>query len=78
MPRKKLTLSIEAGVIDRARSYSQAHRTTISRLVSQFLAELPTGQGQEHTPGVRRLLGILPDTASLDEYRRHLEEKHAD
>ncbi|MBI2073461.1 MAG: hypothetical protein HYW06_01525 [Gemmatimonadetes bacterium] len=76
MGLKKLTLSVEEGVIEKARRYSQAHNTSISRLVTQFLARLPGRQKRRDSPTVRRLVGILSESADVAEYRRHLEEKH--
>lgn len=77
MARKKLTLSVEASVIERARLYSQTHRTTISRLVSRFLAELPAHLESDHSPTVQRLLGVLPASIDEGDYRKHIEEKHS-
>ncbi|MEO5511204.1 MAG: DUF6364 family protein [Longimicrobiales bacterium] len=77
MSLRKLTLSVEETVIERARHYSERHQTSISRLVSTFLDALaseqpPTG----HTPAVRRLIGILPADADVQEHRDYLERKH--
>jgi hypothetical protein len=77
MSLRKLTLSVDEAVIERARRYSELHQTSISRLVSTFLEALG-GDAPEREPGprVRRLTGILPADASRAEYRRYLEEKH--
>ena len=75
MALKKLTLTVDADVIEKARRYSEAHGTSISRLVGHFLAGLPTGGG-EHGKRVRRLTGLLPADVDVREHRRHLEEKH--
>ena len=40
MPRKKLTLSVDEAAIQRARRYSKRHGTSVSELVSRFLASL--------------------------------------
>jgi hypothetical protein len=73
----KLTLSIDPELIEKARRYSRNRGTSISQIVSRFLAALPDeGQEEEYTPTVRRLLGILPPEADLAEYHRHLEEKY--
>jgi hypothetical protein len=78
---RKLTLSVDEAVIERARRYSRRHNTSISRLVSSFLAGL--GEQDEEasrarfSPAVERLLGVLPEDVSLEEYREHLEKKLA-
>jgi hypothetical protein len=75
---RKLTLSIDEGVIKRARRYSREHNVSISRLVTNYLAGLANGEPDSRlSKTVRRLRGILPSTVSVDEYRQHLEKKHA-
>lgn len=77
MSRKKLTLSVDEQVIERARRYSRRHKTSISQLVSNFLAQLDADEGERtYSPTVRRLIGILPSDTSVEQYHRHLEEKH--
>lgn len=77
MSRKKLTLSVDEQVIERARRYSRRHNISISQLVSNYLAQLDGNEGSEaYSPTVRRLLGILPSETGLEEYRGHLEEKY--
>lgn len=75
MPKKKLTLSVDEAVVERAKRFSRRNQTTVSRLVTDFLASLETEAGS--TPVVTRLRGILPPTVTRDEYRDHLETKHS-
>lgn len=76
-PRKKLTLSVDEQIIERAHRYSQRHNTSISQLVSNYLARLTdAGVHPPYTPTVRRLIGILPSDVSVGEYHEHLEGKH--
>jgi hypothetical protein len=75
MALKKLTLSVDEQVVERARRYSEAHNTSISRLVTEFLARLPR-QETRVAAAVARIRGILPAETDLEEYRRHLEKKH--
>jgi hypothetical protein len=77
MSRKKLTLSVDEQVIERARRYSRRHNTSISQLVSNYLAQLDADEGEQaYSPTVRRLLGILPSDTDIEQYHRHLEEKY--
>ena len=75
---RKLTLSVDEKVIERARRYSRRNRTSISRLVTNFLAGLGAGEGRErrYSHAVERLRGMLPADASEDEHRSHLQKKH--
>lgn len=75
MPKKKLTLSVDEAVIERAKRFSRRNRTSVSALVTGFLASLEDREGS--TPIVSRLRGVLPSTATRDDYRAHLEAKHS-
>lgn len=76
--KKKLTLSVDEQVIERARRYSRRHNTSISHLVTNYLSQLDeTGERAAFSPTVQRLLGILPPDTSLSEYYEHLEEKYS-
>jgi hypothetical protein len=75
MTRKKLTLSVDEAAIRRARRYSKRHGTSVSELVSRFLASLDDGEDVE-TPIVSRLRGLLPPETTVEDYWRHLEKKH--
>jgi hypothetical protein len=76
MAPAKLTLLIEKSAAQRAKRYSKRHGTSVSRLVSQMIEALPDESDDGLTPGVRRLIGVLPKGASLEEYRRHLRKKY--
>jgi len=74
---RKLTLSIDEGVIRRARRYSRRHNVSISRLVTNYLAGLDEPQGGLPTSRtVNRLRGILPASVTVEEHREHLEKKY--
>ena len=75
MSKKKLTLSLDAAVIERAKRFSRRNGTSVSKLVSEFLASLRNESGKS-TPIVTRLRGVLPSSVSRDEYRDHLKSKH--
>jgi hypothetical protein len=77
MSKKKLTLSVDEQVIERARRYSREHKTSISQLVTTYLSQLDSPSDPEFSPLVRRLRGILPSDTSVEQYRRHLEDKHS-
>ena len=76
MPKKKLTLSVDETVVERAKQFSRRNQTTVSQLVTEFLGSLED-EGAISTPVVRRLRGVLPSSVTRDEYRAHLEAKHA-
>lgn len=72
----KLTLSVDERVVGIAKRYAERRRTSVSRLVEDYLALLSQAGGDD-TPVLARLRGVLRGSG-LDEraYRRHVEEKH--
>jgi hypothetical protein len=75
MAKTKLTLSVDEEAVKRAKRFSRRNQTTVSELVSRFLASLDDHEGQP-APITSRLRGVLPPDATVDEYRRHLASKH--
>lgn len=78
MPKQSLNLTIERDSVERGQRYSQRHGVSISKLVDNFLAQLPVEEeGLESlTPDVRSLVGIGAGDADRESYRKHLLEKH--
>ena len=76
MSTNKLTLSIDAATVNKAKRYVAAHGTSLSRLLTQYLASLPDEIRQPLPPRVRRLSGILPSQTGVDEYKAHLRDKY--
>jgi hypothetical protein len=75
--KKKLTLSVDEKVIERARRYSVRHNTSISQLVTTYLSKLDSPADQEFSSLVGRLRGVLPQDVEMEDYHRYLEEKHS-
>ena len=75
MAKKKLTLSVEEQVIQRAKRFSVEHDTTVSQLVSDFLASLDAGT-ESVPPVVASLRGLISPDATREAYREHLRRKH--
>jgi hypothetical protein len=72
MSINKLTLNIDAETVKKAKRYAAAHRTSLSRLLTQYLASLPDDDQLPLTPKVKRLAGVLPPQTDIDEYKSHL------
>jgi hypothetical protein len=79
MPKKSLNLSVERASLERGHRYSQQHGVSISKLVDDFLANLPVaGDSADSLPSdVRSLIGIGAGEADRASYREHLQKKHA-
>ncbi len=76
MARVVKNLSLDPDAVQRGEKYSKRHSTSVSRLVSDFLAGLP-GEGDrvELAPAVKRLLGIARG-GNETAYRKYLEKKY--
>jgi len=65
---KKLTLSLNAQVIDRAKRYAKNQETSLSKLIENYLAAL-TGQENDQTEEITPLVARLVGTVSIpDDY----------
>lgn len=77
MERTKLTVRVDRKALERAKAYAAQRRTSLSRLISDYLELLGAEERQvPETPILKMLAGILPPEASRDEHRTHLEAKY--
>ncbi len=73
----KLTVRVQRHLLANAKRYAQAHQTTLTELISTFLEQLPfESDVLDHAPVVRRLTGSLSPDASIEDYKKHLEDKY--
>ncbi len=75
----KLTLSVDAEIVARAKRYAARQGTSVSRLVEGYLGLLggPQSAEEDLPPITRRLAGVLKGSrASREDYRRYLERRH--
>ena len=73
---RKLTLSVEAAVIERAKRFARERGTSVSRMVESYLELVSRAPGSRSEPPVlRRLRGSLKGVR-VEAYRRHLREKY--
>jgi hypothetical protein len=73
--KTKLTLSVDEALITRAKLFSRRNDTTVSELVSRFLASLDDDR-RRAAPITSRLRGVLPRDVKREDHLQHLEEKH--
>ena len=73
----KLTLSVDARVVERAKQYARLRGTSVSGLVEQLLdlAANTPAQSEVTPPVLSRLRGSLRKVDEKD-YRRYLEHKY--
>lgn len=73
----KLTVRVPRHLLANAKRYARAHQTTLTELISTYLAQIPSeSEVLDRAPIVRRLTGLLSPNVSADDYKKHLEEKY--
>lgn len=76
----KLTLSIDALTIEKAKKYAASQNVSVSKLVERYLNTLESNveEGQM-SPAVQELLGIMSSFEGnvRETYRNHLAKKHS-
>ena len=73
----KLTLSVDALVVARAKRYAEQRGISVSEMVEAYLAAVagpPSPSGRD-TPILRSLRGLLAQ-ADLAGYKKHLDAKY--
>ena len=75
MAKTKLTLSVDKALIVRAKQFSRRNDTTVSELVSRFLASLDDDRDRA-APITSRLRGVLPPDVEREEHHDYLDTKH--
>lgn len=77
MNTKKLTIRVPAAVLDNAKKFAHDHQTNLTRLITEYLRQLPVeGDPLADAPITKRLTGILSPDVSMDDYYSHLENKY--
>lgn len=73
----KLTVRVPRKLLENAKRYARTHNTTLTELVSAYLARIPVeAEALDNAPVVRRLTGLLSTDVSEEDYKKHLEEKY--
>ena len=73
----KLTVRVPRKLLENAKRYANAHNTTLTELVSAYLERIPIeAESLDDAPVVRRLTGLLSADVSVDDYKKHLDEKY--
>lgn len=73
----KLTVRVPRHLLMNAKRYAQTHQTTLTELISNFLQQIPVeSEILDKAPVVRRLTGLLSPEVSIDDYKKHLDEKY--
>ncbi len=75
----KLTVRVPRHLLANAKRYAQTHKTTLTELISAYLEHIPSeSEVLDDAPMVRRLTGLLSPDVSIDDYKKHLEDKYGE
>ncbi len=79
----KLTLKLNANVIERAKIYARSHKISLSKMIESYLDSITRQKEDDEkfsiTPLVESLSGVIDLPAGFDykkEYRDYLEKKY--
>lgn len=73
----KLTVRVPQKLIKNAKRYANAHHTTLTELISTYLRQIPAeDEALDKAPVVRQLTGLLSPEVSLEDYKKHIDEKY--
>ena len=79
----KLTLRLNDNVIQRAKTYAQSHKISLSKMIESYLDSITKQKDEKQkmpiTPLVESFTGVIDLPAGFDykeEYRNYLEEKY--
>jgi uncharacterized protein DUF6364 len=73
----KLTLSVDARVVSRAKQYAKRRGLSVSKMVETYLSAVadPPSPSAGDAPILQSVRGILKN-ANIGEYRKHLAAKY--
>jgi hypothetical protein len=75
--KKKLTLRSNKQLIEQAKQYAARHNLSVSELVETYFLHLRDADTADHTPLVRQLTGILPESVNVEQlHGDYLVEKY--
>jgi hypothetical protein len=77
MQETKLTVRVPRDLLDNIKRYAAQNNTTLTDLIEAYLRQIPAQKPLDNAPIVRRLTGTLSQVVSVQDYKKHLEEKYA-
>ena len=77
MQSTKMTVRVPKELLEKAKQYAREHDTTLTNLITAYLGQLELEEDPlADAPIVKRLVGSLSQSVSVDDYREHLESKY--
>lgn len=72
----KLTLSVDPGVVSRAKRYAKQNGISLSKMVEAYLASISAPPAAKKMPPVLRSLRGILKRADPADYKKHLAAKY--
>lgn len=73
----KLTVRVPRHLLVNAKRYARTHQTTLTELISAYLERIPSeSEVLDNAPLVRQITGLLSSEISVEDYKKHLDEKY--
>ena len=76
MNETKLTIRVPKDLVENAKHFAAENQTTLTNLIEAYLRRIPAERSLEAAPIVKRLSGTLTPAVSLEDYKKHLDEKY--
>jgi Family of unknown function (DUF6364) len=77
MQETKLTVRVPRDLLENIKRYAAQNNTTLTDLIEAYLRRIPAMESMDKAPIVRRLSGSLSQEVSLQDYKKHLDDKYA-
>lgn len=77
MQKTKLTVRVDQELLNNLKQYAALNQTTLTDLIDAYLRHIPNQNFGKHTAIVKQLSGILSQDVSVEDYKKHLDEKYA-
>jgi hypothetical protein len=77
MLKTKLTVRVEKDLLEKVKHYAMMNNTTLTDLIDSYFRHIPGQIQLEDAPIVRRISGTMSMNVSVQDYKKHLEEKYA-
>lgn len=76
MEETKLTVRVPRDLLENVKRYAAQNHTTLTELIEAYLRRIPAQHPLENAPIVRRLSGSLSSGVSIQDYKKHIEDKY--
>ena len=76
MKETKLTVRVSRNLLENVKRYAAQNNTSLTELIEAYLLRIPAQHPLENAPIVRKLIGTLSPDLTMQDYKKHLEDKY--